>query len=79
MLFSKKGIPKQAYFLLAVLAGTTWGTHGAFSLYLGKYGVSDGSIAVIAPLSLFVFFFFVVAKDDIRKLIFPKRLIPVLF
>ncbi len=78
MLFFKKNVPKQAFFLLAVLAGVTWGTHGAFSLYLGKYGIGDGTIAVISPLFLFVFFFFVVAKDDICKLIFPKKMIPVL-
>ncbi len=78
MIFPNGKLPKQLYFLLAVMAGVTWGTHGVFAGLLGNYGVSEGSVAVISPLFLFLFFLAAVIKDDFRKLKIPKKLTPVL-
>ena len=71
-------IPKSAYFLIAVLAGACWGTHGTFASLLGQYGISDNAVALLCPLFYATFFLILVAKDDIRKVKFPRHLLPVL-
>ena len=71
-------IPKSAYFLVAVLAGTCWGTHGTFASLLGQYGISDNTVALLCPLFYATFFLILVLKDDIKKLRFPRGLMPIL-
>ncbi|MEL7563814.1 MAG: DMT family transporter [Dehalobacterium sp.] len=57
-------------FLLAALAGATWGTYGTFVSLLGNYGFSETAIAALAPIMLIVLFFI---SAMIRN---PKCLIP---
>lgn len=71
-------IPKKAAFLLAVAAGTCWGTHGSFATLMGSYGVSDDTIALVAPLFYGLFFLVLLVKDDIRHLKFSGKLLPVI-
>ena len=78
MSFFDEKVPKQFCFLLAAMAGVCWGTHGTFSFMLGEYGVSDHTVALISPLGVFIFFFLLILKSDIRELAVPKRLIPLL-
>ena len=51
-------IPKSAYFIIAVLAGACWGTHGTFASLLGQYGVSDDVVSFLCPLFYGSFFFY---------------------
>ena len=67
---------KKSYFILAVIAGTCWGTHGSFAALMGEYGISDGSVSFLAPLFYGLFFFFLLCKDDIRKIKIPFKWIP---
>ncbi len=70
-------IPKKFLFLMAVAAGVCWGTYGTFATIMSNYGVSEGAISMIAPLGYGLFFLFLLIKDDIRKIIVTKRLIPI--
>lgn len=70
-------IPKQFYFLLAVAAGASWGTHGTFTYLLAQYGINDNAIALICPLTYGLFFLILTVKDDFRHLILPKKWIPL--
>lgn len=70
-------IPKKFLFLMAAAAGVCWGTYGTFATVMSNYGVSEGAISMIAPLGYGLFFLFLLAKDNIRKIIVAKKLIPV--
>ncbi|HMM07376.1 MAG TPA: DMT family transporter [Clostridiales bacterium] len=71
-------IPRKLYFLVAVVAGATWGTHGTFARLMGQYGISDNVISVLCPLFCGLFFLVLLWKDNIRKIIFSLKFIPVL-
>ncbi|MBR5329717.1 MAG: DMT family transporter [Firmicutes bacterium] len=71
-------IPKQFYFIFAVLGGATWGTHGTFASLMGQYGISDNTVSMLCPLFYAGFFLILVFKDDIRKLKLSKKYLPVM-
>lgn len=71
-------IPKSAYFIIAVLAGAFWGTHGTFASLLGQYGVSDDVVSFLCPLFYGSFFLFLVLKNDPSVLKVSKKFIPLL-
>lgn len=70
-------IQKKFLFLMAVAAGVCWGTYGTFATIMSNYGISEGTISMIAPLGYGLFFLFLLIKDDIRKIIVAKKLVPV--
>lgn len=70
-------IQKKFLFLMAVAAGVCWGTYGTFATIMNNYGISEGAISMIAPLGYGLFFLALLLKDDIRKIIVAKRLIPI--
>lgn len=53
---------KKIGFAMGISAAVLWGTFGTFSTFMYDYGLSEGTISLIAPLFLAVFFFILVAK-----------------
>jgi len=54
IMLSKKGLG----FIFAAFAGVFWGTNGTFCAILSRFGLSTVNIAILAPASNFLFFFF---------------------
>lgn len=70
-------IQKKYSFLMAVAAGICWGTYGTFATIMNDYGISEGVISIIPPLGYGLFFLILLIKDNIRKIIVARRLIPI--
>jgi len=69
---------KTLGFVMAITAAVGWGTFGTFSTFLMDFGLSQGTVSLISPLFLLVFFgIFVLVKNGWRVLIPKPRLIPV--
>ncbi len=56
--------------VFAALAGIFWGTYGTFVTFLTRFGFSETTIAVFAPVSLILFFFVSLMLHD------PKGILP---
>lgn len=69
---------KKIGFAMGISAAVLWGTFGTFSTFMYDYGLSEGTISLIAPLFLAVFFFILVAKNDVHNIRIPKALLPAL-
>jgi drug/metabolite transporter (DMT)-like permease len=69
---------KTVGFLMAMVAAICWGTFGTFSTILNDFGLTEGTISLISPLCLLVFFAIFALRTSWRTLIPPKRLIPIL-
>lgn len=65
-------------FFMAMLAAVLWGTFGTFSAFLKGYGLTEGTISLISPLCLFVFFGLFTLKKSWRDFIPALRLVPLL-
>lgn len=45
-------------FIFAIISAVAWGTNGTFCALLGKFGLSTVEVAILAPMSNMLFFFF---------------------
>jgi len=70
-------VQKKYSFLMAVAAGVCWGTYGTFATIMNNYGISEGVISIIPPLGYGLFFLILLIKDNIRKIMIARKLIPV--
>lgn len=68
--------PKKFVFLLGAASGICWGTYGMFSHTLSDFGLEQGTISMIVPMSYAIFFFVLVCKDGIGNLKVAKKLVP---
>jgi len=57
---------------MAMAAAIAWGTFGTFSTFLGNFGLSEGTVSLVSPFCLLVFFGLFTLKSGWRHLI-PKK------
>jgi drug/metabolite transporter (DMT)-like permease len=66
-------------FVMAITAAVMWGTFGTFSTFLKGYGLTEGTISLISPLCLLVFFgVFTLVRSGWRSFIPRVKLLPVI-
>ncbi len=69
---------KRVGFLMGISAAILWGTFGTFSILLSRFGLTEGTISLIAPFFLLAFFTILVIKNDVKAFKIPKLLVPAL-
>lgn len=69
---------KSTGFLLAVGSAVLWGSYGTFTIFLGKLGLTNATIAMIGPIFIFVFFTAInLLTNGVKSYKLPLKLIPV--
>jgi drug/metabolite transporter (DMT)-like permease len=68
---------KVTGFFMAMAAAIAWGTFGTFSTILNGYGLDEGTVSLISPLCLLVFFSIFTIKNGWRNFNPTKKLVPI--
>ncbi len=63
---------------MAIGSAVLWGSYGTFTTFLGKFGLTNASTAMIGPLFIFVFFTVVnLLTNGVKSYKLPLKLLPV--
>jgi drug/metabolite transporter (DMT)-like permease len=63
---------------MAIVAAIAWGTFGTFSTFLNNLGLSEGTISLVSPFCLLLFFALFTLRDGWRSFIPKRRLVPII-